>query len=169
MADETIITNETETDDIQKYIDTINEMKKNSVPRSELDKYKDENKKLLESLVNGTAAIEQERVEAKPTIAELRNKLYGKGCENLTDIEYVSNLVQLREALLEETGTDYAAPTGSHISADYADLQSAEKVHQGLKHCLEVAQGNQEVFFQELTRITANDPAVSRKPNNIRR
>lgn len=157
-------------DPTQKYIDKITEIQKNSVPRAEYEKAMNENKKLLDAMVNGSSAIEQERVEAKPTIEEMRNTLYGKDCEDIMDIKYVENLVNLRDTLLQETDVDYGAPTGSQLHADYNDLQSSQRVTDGLRHCLEVADGNQEVFFQELTRITSDGGmSVSRKINNKRR
>lgn len=155
-------------DDTQKYLDTIAEMRKNSVSREEYDKVRNENKTLLENIANGrytddAAATE----EPKPTSAELREKIFGKDSDTLTDLEFVKGLCDLRDALLEETGTDYFAPTGSQYAADYNDIQTAQKVYDGFRHCVDVADGDNQIFIQEMTRIT-NDIGAIRKPTKRR-
>lgn len=154
MADE-IITNEAieEGVDVQKYLDTINELKSNSVSRDDYLKLKNENKTLLNSIMTGSAAASTEAV-VKPTAQELRNKLYGPDCEKLSDIEYVEAVCDLRDILLEEEGIDYMVPTGTQYSADNNDFAAANKVYNGFRHCLEVADGDNRRFHQELENIT---------------
>ena len=151
---------EVEVNETQKYIDTINELKRNSVPRSEYDKIRNENKTLLEAIVNGktfdTSSTEE---EVKPSIEDLRQKAYGPGCEKLNDLEYVKTVCDLRDALLEETGVDYMAPTGSQYSADFNDKAAANKLYKGFRHCIDVADGDNLIFIQEMNRIT-NDTGV---------
>lgn len=160
-----------EVDETQKYIDTITQLKANSVSRSDYDRVRDENKKLLEAMVNGkideTASTE---ATAKPTIQELRNKAYGKGSENLSDLEYVTTVLDLRDALLEEEGIDHMIPAGKKYSPDLNDQHCAQKAYEALRHCVDVADGDNEVFIQEVTRITVdNGPKMPTKTKNIRR
>lgn len=163
MADETLNTENTEENDIQKYLDTINEMKKNTISREEYDKIRNENKTLLEAIVNGkTEDAAASGSSPTPTTDELRNKIFGKNCEDLSDLEFITGLCDLRDSLLAETGVDYFAPTGSQYSADFNDAQTAQKVYDGFRHCIEVADGDNEIFIQEMTRIT-NDIGI-RKP-----
>lgn len=164
MAEE--MTNEinNEVNDTQKYLDTINELKRNSVSREEYDKVRNENKTLLENIVNGRtldAAAEEET--PTPTIQELSNKISGEGHEDLLDLDFITSLCDLRDALMERDGVDYAAPTGSQYSADYNDKLTSQKVHDAFRHCIKVADGDNEVFIQEITRIT-NDVGAIRKP-----
>lgn len=159
------MTNEEIEVDVQKYIDTINDLKNNTVSKEEYQKLKDENKTLFDSIMNGNANSSTE--ETKPTAQELRNKLYGPDCEKLTDVEYVEAVCDLRDILLEEEGIDYMAPTGTQYSADYNDKAAANKVYEGFRHCLEVSDGNNEVFHQELSRIT-NDVGVIKNLRNKR-
>lgn len=169
MAEEMINeTNENDVNDTQKYLDTINELKKNSVSREEYEKLRNENKTLLDNIVNGRTLDAAAEEEAKPTAQELRDKLFGKDCDQLSDLEYIEGLCDLRDILLEEEGVDYFAPTGSKYSADFNDKQTAQKVYDGYRHCIEVADGDNHIFVQEMSRIT-NDVGVLRKPNKTKR
>lgn len=166
MAEEMTTTIES-VDETQKYIDTINSLKANSVSRTEYDKVRDENKKLLEAIVQGNAYESASTdAPAKPTIQELRNKAYGKDAENLTDLEYVETVLELRDRLLEEEGVDHFIPSGKKFSPDYNDQFCAQKAYEGLKHCVEVANGDNDVFIQEVTRICV-DTGLPR--NNTKR
>ena len=169
MAEE-IMTTEVEVDETQKYIDTINQLKANSVSRSDYDKVRDENKKLLEAIVNGkvdeSASTE---APAKPSIQELRNKAYGKDAENLSDLEYVTTVLDLRDALLEEEGVDHMIPAGKKYSPDLNDQHCAQKAYEALRHCVDVADGDNEVFIQEVTRITVDNGLPRQNLNNKRR
>lgn len=151
--------------DVQKYLDTINELKNNTVSKEDYYKLKDENKTLLNSIMDGTATASAEA--ASPTAQELRNKLFGKDHEKLSDIEYIESLCDLRDILLKETGTDFMAPTGTQYAADYNDLQTSNKVYNGFRHCLQVADGNEEIFSQEISRIT-NDTGLPNRFKNRR-
>lgn len=155
---------ETEPNDTQKYLDTINDLKKNSVSRAEYDKIRNENKTLLEAIVNGRTEDAAADTDT-PTITtqELRNKLFGKAAEDLSDIEFIGGLVELRNRLLEEEGIDYGAPTGSQLSADFNDTHSSQKVADAFAHCLEVADGDNDIFTQEITRITSDIGAINKK------
>lgn len=155
---EEIMTTDTTVDETQKYIDTINQLKANSVSRSDYDKIRDENKKLLEAIVQGNSVETSSTEEAaKPSIQDLRNKAYGKGAENLTDLEYVSTVLDLRDALLEEEGIDHMIPAGKKYSPDLNDQHCAQKAYEALRHCVDVADGDNEVFIQEITRITVDN------------
>ena len=168
MAEE--MTNEInkEVNDTQKYLDTINELKRNSVSREEYDKVRNENKTLLENLVNGrTLDAAAEEDSPTPTVEELRNKVFGKNCEDLSDLEFITGLCDLRDALLEEEGVDYFAPTGSKYAADYNDKQIAQNTYDAFRHCIDIADGDNGVFIREIERIT-NDIGVIKKPNKRR-
>lgn len=152
--------------DVQKYIDTINDLKSNTVSKDEYDKLKNENNTLLKSIMDGTAGASPEE-SSKPTAQELRNKLWGEDHEQLTDCEFLTAICDLRDVLLEEEGIDYMAPTGTQYQADYADKASAEKVYKAYRHCLEIADGDSEILHQELARIT-NDTVNIKNIRNRR-
>jgi hypothetical protein len=79
------------------YISTITEMKKNSVTRESYDKLKQENKQLLDALVNGKD-IEMKKDEPVD-ISQLRKDLFNRD-NQMSNLDYVSNVLKLRDALI---------------------------------------------------------------------
>ena len=107
------------------YIAAIKELKEKSVDRSQYEKLKAENKKLLDSIVNGTE-IAQETVNEEPSIADLRKKVFDN--PNQTNLEYVTNLLALRNALIEKGQPDPFVGASSHYEPTVDDYARAEKV-----------------------------------------
>lgn len=159
MAEEMLNTNEMDTDDIQKYIDTINTMKQTSVSRTEYDRVRDENKKLLESIVAGKT-VETASTEApKPDVAELRKKLFN---QDLNNLDYWKNVIELRDTLMENGEKDPFLPCGQKIAPTEEDIQKANKVATIVKDCIEYANGDSMLFTNELQRRTF-DAAPARR------
>jgi len=164
MDNEIIIEEETKDADVaQKYIDEINKLKQNTVSKDNYEKLKEENTALFKALMEG-GSIDSSPEEDAPTIEELREKLYGENSASLSDVEYVKSMCDLRDLLLEKEGIDYFVPPGAQYSPDQNDLAAAEKVYQGFRHCIEVADGDDSIFHAELSRIT-NDSGLK----NIRK
>lgn len=130
------------------YIAAIKELKENSVDRSKYDALKAENKKLLDSIVNGTEIAQQQSEEKKST-EELR-KNYLK--EDQTNLEYIENTLKLREALMAEGKPDPFLPIGSQILPTDEDIATANKVADVLQQCVDYAEGDSAVFTNELQR-----------------
>ena len=129
------------------YIAAIKELKENSVDRSKYDQLKAENKKLLDSIVNGTPA--EVKVEEKKSIEELRAN-YLK--EDQSNLEYITNTLKLREAIIAEGKPDPFLPIGEQIMPTDEDVKTAEKVAQVLQECVDYAEGDSAVFTNELQR-----------------
>ena len=149
MVDETQLTRETgETVvDNTDYIETIKTLKQNSVDRSKYDALKAENKKLLDSIVNGTEIAQP--VEEKKSIEELRAN-YLK--EDQNNLEYITNVLALREALMAEGKPDPFLPIGEQILPTDDDVTKANDVAAVLKECVDYAEGDSDVFTNELQR-----------------
>ena len=130
------------------YIAAIKELKENSVDRSKYDQLKAENKKLLDSIVNGTT-IELPSKEEKKSIEELRAN-YLK--EDQTNLEYITNTLKLREAIIAEGKPDPFLPIGEQIMPTDDDVKTAEKVATVLQECVDYAEGDSAVFTNELQR-----------------
>lgn len=130
------------------YIAAIQELKQNSVDRVKYDQLKAENKKLLDSIVNGTS-IEVPAAEEKKSIAELR-EAYLK--EDQSNLEYISNALKLREALIQAGEPDPFLPVGSQIMPTDEDVATANKVASVLQECVDYAEGDSSVFTNELQR-----------------
>lgn len=139
----------TQADDVtQDYVAAIKELKQNSVDRSKYDELRAEHKKLLDSIVNGTE-IAQQPVEQKKSIEELR-KAYLK--EDQTNLEYITNTLKLREALIAEGNPDPFLPLGEQILPTDEDVAAAQKVADVLQECVDYAEGDSSVFTNELQR-----------------
>ena len=150
-------------DNTQDYLAAIKELKEKSVDRSEYDKLRAENKKLIDAVVNGQPGQEEPVVSkhSKEQIDELRNDLFNSPKE-LNNLEYITKAMELREALIENGEPDPFLPVGKQISPTRDDIEGAEKVAQVYRECIEYADGDSEVFTNELMRRT-RDVKLPRK------
>ena len=162
IEEETSVTGTVE-DNTQDYLAAIKELKEKSVDRSEYDKLRAENKKLIDAVVNGQPGQEEQVSvkHSKEQIDELRNDLFNSPRE-LNNLEYITKAMELREALMENGEPDPFLPVGKQISPTRDDLEGAEKVAQVYKECIEYAEGDSEVFTNELMRRT-RDVKLPRK------
>lgn len=143
---------ETENTEID-YISAINELKANTVDREKYNKLKDENQRLLNTLVSG-GQIEVP-TEEKVDVSQLRKELYSNG-DNLSNLDYWTKTMKLREALMDAGKPDPFIPQGKNIVATDADRAAAQKVADGIQHCIDVADGDSSIFTNELQRITVD-------------
>ena len=150
-------------DNTQDYLAAIKELKEKSVDRSEYDKLRAENKKLIDAVVNGQPGQEEPvfTKHSKEQIDDLRNDLFNSPRE-LNNLEYVTKAMELREALMENGEPDPFLPVGKQISPTRDDIEGAEKVAKVYKECIEYAEGDSEVFTNELMRRT-RDVKLPRK------
>ena len=150
-------------DNTQDYLAAIKELKQNSVDRSEYDKLRAENKKLIDAVVNGQPGQEEPVVSkhSKEQIDDLRNELFNSPKE-LNNLEYITKAMELREALIENGEPDPFLPVGKQISPTRDDIEGAEKVAQVYRECIDYAEGDSEVFTNELMRRT-RDVKLPRK------
>lgn len=163
MANETnTVDTQDTTNEYQVYIDQINELKSNSVPRTEFDKIKEENRTLLSNLVNGTypTATEQTPAEEKESLDDLRNRIFN---DPKNDLEYVAGVLEIRDRVMAEGGKDPFVNDNGRYQATEEDWRAGERLAEGLKHCVEVANGSNDVFIQEITRITRDTPITPNK------
>lgn len=135
------------------YIAAINELKQNSVDRAKYDQLRAENKRLLDSLVNGRPAEENQKEEPKKSIEELR-ELWNK--PDQSNLEYIQNTLNLRQALIDEGKPDPFLPIGNQIMPTDNDIATANKVAQVFQDCLDYAEGDSSVFTNELMRRTVD-------------
>ena len=142
--------------DTSAYLDAIKSIKANSVSKEEYNKLKEERDELISNIVNGTASFkeEEEPEKEKVDINELRKSLFNADNSNL---EYVEKAVKLRDALIENGEPDPFLPWGKRISPTQEDYEKAEQVVDVLKDCIEIADGNSDIFTRELQRRTADD------------
>lgn len=157
MADEinNSVTGETVEDSTTDYLAAIKELKQNSVDRKVYDELKAENKKLIDAVVNGQLAQEEPQVvvHTQEQIDALRKDLFTVE-PKLNNLEYIEKALELRDALMENGKPDPFIPVGKQISPTREDIEKAQLAADIYKECIEYAQGDSEVFTNELMRRT---------------
>lgn len=148
MADEiTKIEEQQETD----YIAAITELKEQSVPKEQYAKLKEENAKLLRSLINGEEIEGIDQTPA-PDVSELRKQLFS-GEAQLNNLEYVTRVLELRNQLILEGKRDPFLPYGEKIAPTAEDVEGANRVAKILQECVDYADGDSTIFTNELQRV----------------
>ena len=151
IENENSVSQQENVNDSIDYIEAIKEMKQNSVDRSAYDKLKSENKQLLDALVNGK---EIEITKEEPVdIDKLRKDLFNKDA-HMSNLEYVSTALKLRDALIEKGERDPFLPYGDKVSLTAEQCDKAEQVATVLRECVEFADGDSGIFTAELQRRT---------------
>jgi hypothetical protein len=169
MEEKEILNNESgeeQSNDSVDYIKAINEIKQNSVPRKQYEELQEENKELLNTLINGGQITNIVEAPAK-TIQEMREELFSKEAvdKGMTNLEFVEKSLELRDAIIKSGGTDPFLPVGKGIEITRDDVEAAEFTAQQFKECIDIAKGNSEVFTNELMRRTVDNNLPTAKKN----
>lgn len=156
------------TDSNIDYIEAIKEMKQNSVSRKQYEKLQAENKELLDSLINGNQVTVTNPAESNVSIDELRSSLFSKEAaeKGMTNLEFIERSLELRDAILEKGGTDPFLPVGRGIDLTREDYEAAEFTAQQFRECIDVANGDSEIFTAELMRRTVDNSLPTAKKSN---
>lgn len=147
------ITPEDPAPDNQIYLDQIAELKKNSVSRAAYDKLAAENKNLLRTIVEGSQPEPSGDPEPpKPTIEEIRKRFK----PSMTNLEAASAMLDLRDRVIEEGGVDpFVAqikvgsdnkPLAQPLPPDPASVESAERLAEILRDCVDNSKGDPALF-----------------------
>ena len=147
INDQTADTQSTTT--AEDYIEAIKNLKQTTVDKSAYDSLRAENKKLLESLINGEEIQPQNKVLSE-SIDELRHDILQD--DSLTNLEYWDKVLKLHSALLKRGDEDPFVPQGSKVSATQADYATAEKVATIMQEIVDNAEGDPNVFLNEFQR-----------------
>ena len=144
-------------DNTNDYIDQIKKLKENSVSKDDYNKLKADNKKLIDALANGSQleGKVEPKIDAVDKINELRKKLFSKG-SNLNNLDYCKTAVELRDALIENGERDPFLPFGHEVVATESDYESANRVATVMKECIDYADGDPNIFTNELQRRTVD-------------
>ena len=134
----------------KNYLEVIQKMKENMVPKSDYDEAIKENRKLAEQLI--TSPNLQEQPKEKVDIKKLQDQF--SASTQMTNLEFVSSALKLRKALIEDGKPDPFLPVGRRISPTEDDIRKANKVAEAFEYCVDAAQGDPAIFNMELMRIT---------------
>ena len=144
-------------DNTNDYIAQIKKLKETSVSKDDYNKLKADNKKLIDALANGTQleGKVEPKVSAVENINNLRKKLFSKG-SNLDNLEYCKTAVELRDALIENGERDPFLPFGHNVVATDSDHETANRVATVMRECIDYADGDSDIFTNELQRRTVD-------------
>ena len=159
------VTNVNADDTSIDYISAINEIKANSVDKAAYDKLKQENKQLIDALVNG-GQVDVSAQNQPIDIKQLRKELYSSNSQELSNLDYITKTLQLRNALIENGEKDPFLPYGKNIMPDEDDIKKANQAAEILQECVDIANGNNDAFTTELQRRMVDPPTIIK---NIRR
>lgn len=152
------ITGQEQTEEVQYLLDQIEDMKQNYVPRTELDKQKAMTKQVMEAYTKGKD-LDLPKANEKKDIQALRNKLWGKDCGNLSSVEYIQGMLDLRTALIEAGERDPMITVGDHTATTTITVEGAERVAAGLQSMLDFAEGDDGIYHAEYLR-RVDDPKI---------
>jgi hypothetical protein len=134
------------------YVAAIQKLQKETVSKELYEKLRAERSQLINALASGQT-IEVEKDEPEIDIDSLRKKLF-KGNRDLSNYEYVDSVLKLRKALMDKGEPDPFLPIGDKVTVDADMISKAENVAAGLQHCIDLADGDSNIFTAQLQRIT---------------
>lgn len=153
-----------EVDSNMVYINTINELKANSVSKDKYEKLVQERDGLVEALKSGQQVTLVEPQEEE-SIDELRAELYGEADKPWRPTEYVEKTLKLREKVMANGERDPFLPNGNEYQVNSEDERYAQLTAQTFQECLDYAQGDDQLFINELMRRTKDDNPIQKLKN----
>lgn len=147
-----------------RYIEQIQKLKAESVSINDYNALMEENKSLINALTEGkTLGGEQKpTVDHSAEIKRLRAKLFSSEGPDINNLEYMTDILDLRDHLMATGQPDPFVAKNSHITPTEESYKTAQRVADGLRHCIDVADGDSGVFNTEYQRIVT-DPIIPRK------
>lgn len=152
-------------DNTEYLINTIENIKKTTVPKEDYIKLREENKKLIDTIASGKQA--ESAAVALPTpeqeqkrLEEIYSTIFGGNANNL---DFIKATLELRDRKLKETGEDiFLGKPGHNYSPDANDAAASAKVAAVFAECVEYADGDPEILTQELMRRTQDSGYIFR-------
>lgn len=136
------------------YIAAIQKLKNETVSKTDYDKLVQKNKELLQALIEGRQM--EDPNETPADINALRKELFGEDSADLSNLEYVTKSLELRDALIKNGERDPFLPWGTHITPTNEDIEAANRAASIFQECIEYANGDSALFTAELQRRTVD-------------
>lgn len=136
------------------YIAAIQKLKNETVSKTDYDKLVQKNKELLQALIEGRQM--EDPNEPPADINALRKELFGEDSADLSNLEYVTKSLELRDALIKNGERDPFLPWGTHITPTNEDIEAANRAANIFQECIEYANGDSALFTAELQRRTVD-------------
>lgn len=157
MAENEIITPEIEDQEEQSAADIIAELRANTVPKNKYERLEQENKKLMRAIANG----EEVQVEAPKTPEEINKQRETFLKENNAGpVKFWTDFLEVREYDIEHNKRDPMKGFGKMYIPNEEEDMWMDRVADVVSQCLEIADGDDIVFSNELNR-RINDVGVA--------
>lgn len=152
--------------DAQDYINQIKNLKESTVSKEKYEQLQKEKKELLQALVDGKQIASEESKQEDPEeiIAAARKIIFEEPGKH-SNLEIAKATLALYNEN-KKKGVNIFLPNSPSYRVDAMDVESSERVAQALEHCIEYADGNNENFNAEFTRILKEPPVVTAAKNN---
>lgn len=79
---------------------------------------------------------------------------------SLSDIQIAKNIMDLRDYYIETKNEDILVPNSRMYENTQQDYDTAQRVSDIIKECIEYADGDNQLFVQEISRRMPNDSPV---------
>ena len=143
--------------DNQVYLDTIKDLKQNTVSKQRYDKLVAERDQLIATLVNGEQITAVTPPAEKKSLEQImtEQKQYAKKKDACN---YLKSCLEFRERAFEEYGVDCFVANNYNVKPTeqaYIDAQKTADIYQ---ECLDYANGDKKVLVNELQRRMLENP-----------
>lgn len=136
-------------------LESYNKLKESTVSKEDYNKLMELNKNLVDTLSKGGGSNKEEQLEVLRTSEECR-QVFKKELNNL---EFCQAALDLREAVMREKNIDIFVGRSHNLTPTQEAYDSAQRVADVMKDCIDRANGDSEYFTNELMRKT-NDVAL---------
>ena len=92
----------------------------------------------------------------------MRKELFN-GDAQLTNLEYVTKALELRDQLIAAGKPDPFLPYGEKIAPTNEDVEAANRVAKVLRECVDYADGDSSIFTNELQRVMIDTAPRARR------
>ena len=155
-------------DDVD-YIDIIQKLKESTVSKESYDKLREDNRKLAEALMKtpshkaskDSEDEDEDRQDYANDIKELSKKFNSN--QQMSNLEYVENVLRLRRAMIAEGHQDPFLPCGNHVRITADQIDAAERTADVMQQCVDIAKGDSGIFTAELQRRIKESNLIVRR------
>ena len=151
---------QTEQKDVQdvNYVEVIQQLKANTVDKKAYEKVVRDNQMLTQALVENKQ-LSSTNEEPKLSEDELKKKLCSGKLNNL---EYIQTSLQLRDCVIKRGARDPFLANKIDALPTEAEMKRAQEIADIYQECIDYADGDSQVFTNELMRRTVELPRIKR-------
>lgn len=131
-------------------IEALKKLKANSVSKEDYEKLEEQNRQLLDTIINGNGSVVAPSEKEGPTMEELAKELTSD--KRMTNLEFWKKHLAFRKLAMEQGMTDTLVPVGEKVSPTAIDYASAEKTVQAIQECIDASDNDPIAFNNELRR-----------------